>query len=63
MAIDFKVATVPVPVRLTVCGLERPLSTTVRVALRAPWTLGVNVTEIPQLAPAFKLVGHVFVST
>jgi len=43
---------VPVPVRLTACGLPLALSAIVRVPLRAPLALGANVTLIAQLAPA-----------
>ena len=43
---------VPVPVRLTLCGLPVALSVTVRAALRVPLAAGVKVTLIVQLAPA-----------
>lgn len=45
---------VPVPVRLTVCGLPAALSVTVRLALREPTAVGVKVTLIVQCAPAAK---------
>ena len=54
---ETRVGAMPVPVRVTVCGLEVPLSLTVRVALRAPRAPGVNVTEIVQLAPAARVAG------
>ena len=56
-AIDTREGAVPVPVSVTNCGLEVPLSTTVRVALRAPRAPGVKVIEIVQLAPAAKVAG------
>jgi len=56
-AIDSRIGAVPVPVSDTVCGLESPVSVTVSVALRAPWALGVKVTEIVQLTPAARVAG------
>ena len=41
----------PVPVRLTVCGLLLALSVMVSVALRLPGPAGVKLTLIVQLAP------------
>ena len=41
--------TVPVPLKLTVCGLPLALSVSVRLPDRAPLTVGVNVTLITQL--------------
>jgi len=35
-AIDSRMGAVPVPVSVTSCGLERPVSTTVSVPLRVP---------------------------
>jgi hypothetical protein len=55
-------APVPVPVRLTLCGLVKALSVIVKVALRAPIALGVKVTLIAQVVPAAKLEPQVFVS-
>ena len=43
---------VPVPVRLTDCGLPVALSVTVTAAVGVPLALGVKVTLIVQLAPA-----------
>jgi hypothetical protein len=56
-------AAMPVPVRVTVCGLIRPLSVIAMVPLRVPVTVGVNVTLIVQLAPAERLVPQVFVTS
>ena len=46
---------VPVPVTLAVCGLSLALSVTVRVALRVPVAVGLNVRLIVQLDPAATL--------
>ena len=54
-------ATIPLPLRVTFCGLLVPLSLTVRVALREPRAAGVNVTEIVQLLPEPRLDGQLFV--
>ena len=54
----------PVPLSATECGLPGALSETVTEAVRDPAAVGVNVTEIVQLAPAASAVGaigHVFV--
>ena len=56
-ATETRVGAVPVPVSITCCGLEAPVSVTVSVALRAPRALGVNVIEIVQLAPAARVAG------
>jgi hypothetical protein len=48
-------AEVPVPERLTVCGLPVALSAMLRDALRVPAAAGVKVTLIVQLAPASTL--------
>jgi hypothetical protein len=42
-------AVVPVPLRLTVCGLLLALSVSVRVAVREPVAVGANVTLITQV--------------
>src|SRR6266513_3634560 len=58
------VKSVPVPVRLTVCGLPQALSVMVKFPVRAPAAVGVNVTLIVQVfdpAVAGKvagLIGH-----
>ena len=44
-------AAVPVPERLTVCGLPLALSAMLTEAVRLPLAAGVNVTLIVQLAP------------
>ncbi len=46
------VGAVPVPVRLTVCGLPEALSVMLKVPVRVPDAVGVNVTLMVQLAPA-----------
>jgi hypothetical protein len=43
---------VPVPLKLTVCGLPLALSVSVRLPERLPVAVGVNVTLITQLALA-----------
>lgn len=55
---------VPVPLRVTDCGLFGALSLIVTLALRAPLAPGVKVTLIVQLLPAVNvlgLIGHVLV--
>lgn len=54
-------AVIPVPLRLTVCGLLFPLSVTVSVPVRAPNTAGVKITEIVQLFPELRVEGQLFV--
>lgn len=56
-AIETKDGAVPLPVSVTSCGLEIPLSTMVRVAARDPMAVGVNVIEIVQLPPAASVAG------
>src|SRR5438132_1358562 len=54
----------PVPLRVTECGLPLALSVIVTLALRVPVVVGANVTLMVQEAPAakvFGLIGHVFV--
>ena len=61
---DTVTAEIPVPLRLTVCGLDVPESVTVRVPVREPSADGVKVTEIVQLLPAPRVegdTGHVLV--
>jgi len=55
-------ATVPVPVRLTVCGLPAALSEMLTVAARVPAAVGVNVTLIVQLPPDATELPQVVVS-
>ena len=50
---------VPVPLRLTDCGLPPPSSLNNNCALRVPAAEGVNVTVIPQLLPAARVLPQV----
>ena len=55
---------VPVPVRLTVCGLPAALSVTLTAALLAPVVVGVNVTvrvQVPLTARVEGLRGQLLV--
>ena len=52
---------VPVPLRLTVCGLPAALSETEIVAERVPAAVGLKVTLIVQLAPFATEVPQLFV--
>jgi len=52
-------AAVPVPERLTVCGLPLALSVTLTEAVRLPLAEGVKVTLMVQLAPAATELPHV----
>src|SRR5438128_5108384 len=52
---------VAVPASATVCGLPLALSVMVRVPVRAPSAVGLNVTVIVQLAPADTLAPQSFV--
>ena len=54
-------AAVPVPERLTVCGLPLALSVMLTEAVRLPLAEGVNVTRIVQLALAATELPHVLV--
>lgn len=65
-AIDVSEGATPVPLSATVCGLDVPLSETVRVPERAPMALGLNVTEMVHVAAAARvegLVGQLLVAT
>ena len=53
----------PVPVRLTVCGLVIAVSVNVRTPAAEPRAVGVNVTPTVQLAPAATLAPHVLLAT
>jgi hypothetical protein len=55
---DSVTAVLPVPLRLTFCGLFEALSVKVSVPLAAPVAVGVNVTPTAQFAPAARLVPH-----
>ena len=48
---------VPVPLNVAVCGEFEALSLTVSIPVLAPRAVGVNVTEILQLAPAASVFG------
>lgn len=52
---------VPVPERLTLCGLPAALSATASVPPRAPATVGLKVTLAWQLAPAASVAPQLFV--
>jgi hypothetical protein len=47
------------PDRITVCGLLLASSVTVRLPVQLPGAVGVNVTEILQLAPASSVLGAI----
>lgn len=47
------------PVRERICGLSPALSVRVRLPLRMPVAVGVNVTPIAQLLPGASVVPHV----
>ena len=53
----------PVPVKLTVCGLFAALSVMVNAPVTAPRAVGEKVTPRVQVAPAPLLVPQVFVAT
>jgi hypothetical protein len=55
-------AGVPVPDKLTICGLVRSPSVTVTVPFQVSAPVGVKVTEMVQVAPAFTAVPQVLVS-
>jgi len=46
----------PVPVKVTLCGLSGALSVKMTLPLRAPFCVGVKLTSIRQLAPGPRLV-------
>jgi hypothetical protein len=50
---------VPIPVRLTVCGLPAALSVTLSVAVRVSDVVGLKVTLMLQLAPAANELAQV----
>jgi hypothetical protein len=51
----------PVPDNVTFCGLPEALSVTLNAAGREPFTVGLKVTLIVQLAPAASEAPHVCV--
>jgi hypothetical protein len=55
--IESKPERVPVPDRPPACGLVLALSVMVSVPVRLPKAVGVNVTEISQVAPAANVLG------
>src|ERR1017187_3211968 len=55
-------AGVPVPDKLTICGLMRSPSVMVIVPFQVSARVGVKVTEMVQVAPAFTVVPQVLVS-
>ena len=54
------VGAVPVPESATVCGEPEALSVNVKVPLRAPVVVGVNVTLTMQLEVAANVLPHPF---
>jgi hypothetical protein len=59
---DSVTGAVPVPVRLTICGLLIALSAKLRVPVAPPSAVGVKVTPTVQVAPAAILVPHVLLA-
>ena len=61
--VGFRVAIgpIPVPVRLTCCGLPPALSVMFKVAERLPLAVGVKVTPNVQLAPAASVAPQLLV--
>lgn len=59
LAVRLTAAPVPVPARLTICGLPAALSVMVMDALRLPTALGVNVTVTMQFPPAATMFPQV----
>jgi hypothetical protein len=53
----------PLPVRLTVCGLFTALSVNVRVPVAAPVAVGENVTPTVHVAPPAILAPQVLLAT
>jgi hypothetical protein len=53
--------TVPLPLRLIVCGLPEPEEVTVMDPARVPVAVGLKVTEIVQVAFSARVVPHVVV--
>ena len=53
-------AAVPVPLSVIACGLPGPLSVMLTDAVLDPVPVGLNVTEIVQLAPAATAAPQVF---
>jgi len=55
-----KVKSLPVPVRLTLCGLPAALSATFSEAVRVPPVVGLKVTLMEQVAPAVTVDPQLF---
>ncbi len=60
-AIETTVAAVPVPLKLTTCGLPPPSSLNSNDAVRVPTAVGVKVMLTVQLAPAASVLPQVLV--
>jgi hypothetical protein len=56
-AIEVSEAAMPVPVKVTCCGLDPPVSVTVNVPDRAPTAAGLKLMEIVQVAAAARVEG------
>jgi hypothetical protein len=61
VAVTVTTRTVPVPVKLTICGEFDAVSVTERVPVRVPATVGENVTLTVQFAPPFSVAGQLLV--
>ena len=55
------VATAPIPLSVTVCGLPAALSVTLSAAVRVPLAVGLNVTLMLQLVPPANELPQVWV--
>jgi hypothetical protein len=62
LAAEALTGAVPVPDKLTVCGLFTALSVNVRKPVRAPMVVGENVTPMVQVSPAPTLAPHVLLA-
>ena len=61
VAVRLTAGPLPVPVRLTVCGLPVALSVMITAAVRIPGAEGENLTLIVQLPPAATELAQVLV--
>ena len=52
----------PVPLRLTICGLPAALSVTLKLPVRVPDAVGVNVILMLQFPPGASEAPHVLVA-
>jgi hypothetical protein len=57
LEVDTATGAMPVPLRLTICGLFFPVSAMLRDAARDPRADGLKVTEIVQFLPAPSVAG------